>query len=64
MSEGVEPYRSRIQCPACFESYDNAAAHDAHRVDRRCRTVAEMAEAGMVMNDRGLWATPRTKEAN
>lgn len=52
----------RSLCAACRELFRSVAAFDKHRtgkhgVDRRCRTVAEMTERGMVRNARGDWTT-------
>ena len=52
----------RSFCTACAELFRSTAAFDRHRVgkhghDRRCRTIAEMEQAGMVRNARGDWTT-------
>jgi hypothetical protein len=53
---------SRCRCSACNEHFNSTGAFDAHRtgkpgVDRRCRSVTEMAERGMVRNAAGFWIT-------
>lgn len=52
----------RNQCPTCAELFKSNAAFDKPRtgrigVDRRCRTVAAMEEAGMCKNAKGWWIT-------
>ena len=56
------------KCHFCGEAFNSATAFTAHRVGqfgqapghalaRRCRNVAEMQQAGLVLNDAGLWMT-------
>jgi hypothetical protein len=51
----------RCLCGACGEFFNSTAAFDKHRVgpmtDRRCRSVAEMNDAGMAHNAAGYWIT-------
>lgn len=52
-------------CCACHETFTGTASGDKHRVGdpsvyvganrRRCLTVAEMGERGMVRNGKGWW---------
>lgn len=60
------------QCAGCGEMFNSSAAFDKHRTgafgapmgdgtymmhSRRCMTVAEMTEKGMVKNSGGWWIT-------
>jgi hypothetical protein len=52
----------RNQCAGCSEVFNSTAAFDKHRigafgVDRRCATVQQMREKGMVKNAAGYWIT-------
>lgn len=62
----------RNQCAGCGEYFNSTAAFEKHRTGafgsamgdgtyvmhtRRCRTVAEMGEAGMAKNRDGWWIT-------
>ena len=52
-------------CPACHQTFTGTTAGDKHRVGdhnvsrgpdrRRCLSVDEMTDAGMVRNDKGHW---------
>lgn len=58
----------RNQCPTCSEYFNSSSAFDRHRtgrfgVDRRCRTVGEMAALGMSANAGGFWITEPLPEA-
>ena len=55
------------QCPTCGEYFNSTFAFDKHRigafvVDRRCRTVAEMQEAGMALNAGNWWISEKGPE--
>lgn len=57
------------QCRTCGEVFNSTAAFDKHRIgrhgiDRRCMTEAEMREAGMDHNRRGLWVTALREPAS
>jgi len=51
----------RCQCGACGEYFNSTYAFDLHRVgefrdgSRRCLSVEEMRERGMVKNKLGFW---------
>lgn len=50
----------RNRCPTCAEYFNSSSSFDLHRtgrfgVDRRCRTVTQMAAAGMTKNAAGFW---------
>lgn len=50
------------QCPTCMEMFRSVAAFDRHRtgkfgVDRRCMTVTEMKQCGMMINPQNLWVS-------
>lgn len=50
----------RNRCPSCAEYFNSSSSFDFHRtgrfgVDRRCRTLPEMAALGMVKNTGGFW---------
>jgi hypothetical protein len=52
----------RNQCPACHCYFNSTTAFEKHRtgsygVDRRCLTVPEMEDKGMVINEAGFWMT-------
>lgn len=52
----------RNQCAGCGELFRSTAAFEKHRigdfgVNRKCRTVDEMANAGMAKNKLGFWVT-------
>ena len=58
----------RNECPSCGAGFNSTKAFDRHRtgrfgVDRRCRTVAEMAALGMVRNEAGFWVTEAWPQA-
>jgi len=48
-------------CSVCCETFSGTSAGDAHRVGsfaegtRRCLDAAEMREAGLVLDSRGIW---------
>lgn len=54
-------------CPSCWEVFTGTTAGDMHRVGkhhifsgpdrRRCLTVDEMSEVGMIRNSGGIWMT-------
>jgi hypothetical protein len=54
-------------CTACHQTFGGTTAGDLHRVGqhgvtegpdrRRCLNAQEMLAKGLVLNDRGLWAT-------
>ena len=51
---------NRNQCPTCNLYFNSNWAFDKHRtgtygVDRRCRTVDEMLNKGMVLMSGGFW---------
>jgi hypothetical protein len=57
----------RNQCQTCKLYFNSNTAFDLHRtgkhgVDRRCRTVNELIEKGMEINDAGFWVTERKPE--
>ena len=49
-------------CDSCHQTFSGTSAGDRHRVgdfndgSRRCRTVREMLDLGMVRNSRGHWS--------
>jgi hypothetical protein len=55
----------RNECPTCGELFNSTSAFDRHRTGpfgekgqpaaRRCRSVAEMQQLGMVKNSAGFW---------
>ena len=52
----------RNQCPGCSELFNSTYAFDKHRIgqhgiDRRCLTIEEMTEKGMVKNLQGFWVS-------
>lgn len=53
----------RCQCRACGELFNSTYAFDKHRqgpyTDRRCLSVAAMAERGFTQNAHGFWLTAR-----
>jgi len=54
----------RNQCPGCGYYFNSIKAFDRHRtgkhgVDRRCRTVEEMIQRGMLVNKDGFWVTEK-----
>lgn len=57
----------RCRCATCLEYFNSSAAFDKHRIgrfdppERRCRSVEEMAAAGMVRNARGYWVTHKNR---
>ena len=56
------------QCPSCLEYFNSTGALDKHRVgsfeppERRCLTIPEMLEKGMVVNKAGFWVKEPMKE--
>lgn len=55
-------------CGSCHETFTGRTSGDLHRAgpfdgDRRCLSMAEMREAGLHLNDRGLWALPAVEGA-
>jgi hypothetical protein len=57
---GIELLGDRNQCAGCGTLFNSSHAFDKHRVgahgiDRRCRTDAEMLEAGMLKRADGFW---------
>jgi hypothetical protein len=52
------------ECSPCGEDFASLAAFDRHRVgrhmplERRCLSVQEMSDVGLVRNDRGRWHDP------
>lgn len=58
---------NRNQCPTCGEYFNSNLAFDMHRfgvigafepwLHRRCRTVEQMQEKGMLKNAAGFWIT-------
>ncbi|AJW52816.1 hypothetical protein AMS56_13025 [Burkholderia pseudomallei] len=72
MRRGVRQSNDNNICPTCGERFRSSRAFDMHRTgeygrvgpdgrylsaQRRCLTVNEMREAGMLRNTRGLWIT-------
>lgn len=58
----------RNQCPGCDYYFNSIKAFDRHRtgkhgVDRRCRTVEEMIQRGMLVNKDGFWVTEKMQES-
>ena len=53
---------TRCQCRECGEYFNSLTWFDKHRTgsyrnnERRCLTPAEIADAGMMKNDKGFWA--------
>ena len=57
----------RNQCPTCGLLFNSSNAFDKHRtgshgVDRRCLTVPEMEDKGMVLNKDGFWVGSQRPE--
>lgn len=62
----------RCQCRSCGEYFNSVPAFDRHRTGeytladgssgRRCRTLAEMREIGMVLPAHGFWAKEAMRE--
>lgn len=61
-------------CTVCHQTFNSDSAGDMHRVGehhlstgpkrRRCLTIEEMLDRGMVLNSRGRWVTsPRPTES-
>ena len=52
----------QCKCQKCGLYFTSASAFDKHRTgeyqpdERRCMSTEEMADKGMVLNDRGYWA--------
>lgn len=65
MYEEATTYRlstsGACQCGGCRRYFSSVYAFDKHRVgpadERRCLTKEEIIEAGMAVNERGLWVS-------
>lgn len=58
----------RCQCGGCGQYFAGITGFEKHRTgaygsDRRCMTVAEMAEAGLVETVAGWWTVPMSEKA-
>lgn len=49
----------RNQCPSCSQYFNSTGAFEKHRTGnfhhRRCLTVQEMTDKGMILRDDGFW---------
>ena len=63
MSIELKVSHSKCRCPTCGLFFNSIAGFDKHRVPdeivegKRCRSEAEMLEAGMATNTAGYWVT-------
>jgi len=57
------PYTDRCRCTACGEYFRSSSAFGRHRYSakegRRCLSVPQMLEKGMVKSDTGHWMASR-----
>ena len=60
MTQLSELGRRGCQCVGCERLFWGVPAFDAHRIGtgeaRRCANDAEMAKAGLLLDERGVWA--------
>ena len=57
------------ECPTCGQYFNSTFAFDKHRIgafgkDRRCMTVEQMVEAGMVKNAGDWWISQKAPEGH
>ena len=58
----IKEYSEVNQCPTCGEVFESVYAFDYHRTgefnkDRRCRTIEEMLQKGMIKNRFDRWVS-------
>ena len=58
----IKEYSEVNQCPTCGEVFESIYAFDKHRIgefgkNRRCRTIVEMIDKGMIKNRFDRWVS-------